>query len=206
MPRMSKAVLILAGAVVCIGIIAGAILVFNPFAAPEEKIAWNLTLQGAGGEVKVLTFNELKALPASEGIGGFFTTVGIVNGPYRCRGVPVKALCELVGGVEPSNTVWVSAPDGYLMVFSYEQVNGAFRTYDPTSFKEVPHEDLTIMVSYELDGAPLSDYDGRPLRIAIVSTRGDYLTEGHYWVKWVDSIEVHTPARATQSEGGTGEG
>jgi DMSO/TMAO reductase YedYZ molybdopterin-dependent catalytic subunit len=144
--------------------------------------------------VKVLTFNELKALPSSEGIGGFFTTVGIVNGPYRCKGVPARDLCELVGGIGPANTVWVSAPDGYLMVFSYEQVQGEFHTYDPTSFKEVPHEELTLMLSYEQDGAPLSEYDGKPLRIALVSARGDYLTEGHYWVKWVDSIEVRTPA------------
>jgi DMSO/TMAO reductase YedYZ molybdopterin-dependent catalytic subunit len=196
MTRTGKTLLIIAGAVVCISIIAAAIVVFNPFAAPEEEIAWNLTLQGAGGEVKTLTFSEIKALPASEGIGGFFTTVGIVNGPYRCRGVPVKDLCELVGGVEPANTVWVSAPDGYLMVFSYEQLQGAFRTFEPTSFKEVPHEDLTLVLSYEQDGAPLSEYDGKPLRIALVSTRGDYLTEGHYWVKWVDTIEVHTPAMA----------
>jgi DMSO/TMAO reductase YedYZ molybdopterin-dependent catalytic subunit len=193
MTRTSKTVLILAGAVICISI-AAAMLAFNPFTAPEEEIAWNLTLQGAGGEVKVLTFNEIKALPATGGIGGFFTTVGIVNGPYRCKGVPVKDLCELVGGIAPSNTVWVSAPDGYLMAFSPEQLQGAFHTYDPTSFKEVPHEDLTLMLSYEQDGAPLSEYDGKPLRIAIVSTRGDYLTEGHYWVKWVDSIEVRTPA------------
>jgi hypothetical protein len=39
----------------------------------------------------------------------------------------------------------------------------------------------------------------------IVSARGDYLTEGHYWVKWVDTIEVHTPAK-TRSAGGTVEG
>lgn len=196
MTRMGKTVLIITAAVVCISVIA-AIIAFNPFAAPEEEeIAWNLTLKGAGGEVAVLTFSELKALPATRGIGGFFTTVGIVNGPYRCKGVPVKDLCELVGGVALANTVWVSAPDGYLMVFSSEQLNGAFRTYDPTSFKEVPHEDLTLMLCYEQDGAPLSEYDGKPLRIAIVSTRGDYLTEGHYWVKWVDSIEVRTPTKA----------
>jgi DMSO/TMAO reductase YedYZ molybdopterin-dependent catalytic subunit len=194
MMRTSKTLLIIAGAAVCISIIAAAIIAFDPLAAPEEEIAWNLTLKGAGGEVKTLTFSEIKALPAREGIGGFFTTVGIVNGPFRCKGVPVKALCELVGGVGPANTVWISAPDGYLMVFSPEQLQGAFRTYDPTSFKEVPHEDLTLMLSYEQDGAPLSEYDGKPLRITIVSTRGDYLTEGHYWVKWVDSIEVRTPA------------
>ncbi|NMX22287.1 molybdopterin-binding oxidoreductase [ANME-1 cluster archaeon GoMg4] len=182
-------------AVVCIGGIA-AVAYLNPFGAPEETVDWNVTLIGSGGAGKVLTFDEIRAMPSYKGYGGFFTTVGIVNGPYKCKGVPLEDLCELVGGLDASNTVWVSAPDGYLMTFSYDQVNGDFRTYDPATFKEVPHEDLTLILMYEQDDAPLSDYDGRPLRLAIVSSSSseEFLTEGHSWVKWVNKMEVRTPA------------
>lgn len=189
--RVSR-LLLIAIAVVCIGALA-AVAYLNPFGAPEERIEWNVTLIGSGGDERVLTFDEIRAMPSYEGYGGFFTTVGIVNGPYNCKGVSVKDLCELVGGIDASNTVWVSAPDGYLIAFSYDQVNGNFRTFDPTTFREVPHDELTMILMYEQDGAPLSDYDGRPLRIAIVSGRDDYITEGHNWVKWVDEIEVRTP-------------
>jgi len=190
--------LLLVIAVVCVGVIA-AVAYMHPFVAPEERIDWNLTLISSEGDEKVLTFDEIKAIPSHEGYGGFFTTGGIVNGPFKCKGVPLKDLCELVGGIDASNTVWVSASDGYLMAFGYDQVNGNFRTFDPTTFKEVPHEDLTLILTYEQDGAPLSDYDGRPLRIVIVSGRDDYITEGHNWVKWVDEIEVRTPASTNTS-------
>jgi DMSO/TMAO reductase YedYZ molybdopterin-dependent catalytic subunit len=42
---------------------------------------------------------------------------------------------------------------------------------------------------YEQDGKPLSEDDGKPLRLAVA---GDdrLLTEGFRWVRWVDRIEV----------------
>jgi len=30
----------------------------------------------------------------------------------------VEDLCALIGGINDSNTLWVSAPDGYMMVFT----------------------------------------------------------------------------------------
>lgn len=180
--------LLLVIAVVCVGVIA-AVAYTHPFGAPEEKIAWNLTLVGSGGAEKVLTFDELKAMPSYEGYGGFFTTVGMKHGPFKCKGVPIEDLCDLVGGIEPSNTLWVSAPDGYLMVFTYDQIKGDYITYDSTTLKEAPHGDLKLILMYELDGAPLSEDDGRPLRLAIVSN-DKLMIEGHYWVKWVNKIEI----------------
>ena len=43
---------------------------------------------------------------------------------------------------------------------------------------------------YEQDGKTVPQNDGKPLRLAIVTPDTDLLTEGHYWVKWVDEIEV----------------
>jgi DMSO/TMAO reductase YedYZ molybdopterin-dependent catalytic subunit len=152
-----------------------------------EYIEWNLTL--VGEEELVLSYDEIKALPFHEGLGGFFTTVGIVNGPYEAKGVLLEDLCDLVGGITSSDAVRVSAADGYSMVFSYHQIRGNFITYDLKTMKEVPHGELKVILMYERDGSSLSQEDGRPLRIAIVSS-DELLTEGHYWVKWVDKIEI----------------
>ncbi len=172
--------------VICIGAIA-AVMYMYPIGKPEEKINWNLTLIGTAE--KVVAFDELKAMPSYAGYGGFFSTVGMINGPFKCKGVPVEDLCALVGGINDSNTLWVSAPDGYMMVFTYDQVKGDFITYEPATLKEMPHSPLKMILTYEQDGASLSEDDGRPLRLAIVS-EDKLLTEGHYWIKWVDKIEI----------------
>jgi DMSO/TMAO reductase YedYZ molybdopterin-dependent catalytic subunit len=174
-------------AVVCIGVSIATTGCLHPSQVAEERIDWNLTLIGDGESV--FLYDEIRAIPSYEGHGGFFTTVGIINGPFKCRGVPLKELCDIVGGINDSATVRVSAPDGYLMVFTYNQVNGDFVTYDPATMKEVPHEDMTVILMYEQDGTLLSEATGGPLRIAIVS-EDEFLTEGHYWVQWVDRIEI----------------
>jgi len=178
-------------AVVCICIltvVAGCIAT-HPSAEPEETIDWNLTL--VGNKETVLTFDEIRTMPSYTGHGGFFTTVGIVNGPFKCKGIPLEELCDLVGGIDESNTVWVSAPDGYMMVFDYDQIKGDFNTFNPENLREVPHGKLTMILEYEQDGEILPENDGRPYRIAIVG-KEELLTEGSYWVKWVDKIEIRT--------------
>ncbi len=177
----------LAIALVCIGVAIATTGCLHPSRVAEERIDWNLTLIGDGESV--FSYDEIRAMPSYEGHGGFFSTVGIVNGPFKCRGVPLKELCDLVGGINTTNTVWISAPDGYLMVFTYDQVKGDFITYDPATMKEVPHRGMTVILMYEQDGTLLSEAMGGPLRIAIVS-EDEFLTEGHYWVQWVDRIEI----------------
>lgn len=156
---------------------------------PEETTTWNVTLIGSNREQRILRYDEITAMPAYVGHGGFFTSVGVVNGPYEGKGVPLSDLCELVEGITPSDIVMISATDGYSAVFDYDQIMGGLITYNPANLREVPHGELKLILMYELDGKPLSDYDGRPLRLAVVG-RDALLTEGVYWVKWVNRIEV----------------
>jgi len=158
-------------------------------ATAEEPIIWELTLVGKNGEQQVLSYEDVLSLPREEARGGFFSTVGTIYGPYEVKGVPVEELCALVGGVNPDDVVSVSATDGYSMVFDYEQLGGDIETYDPVTIHEVPHEELVVLLMYEQDGETLSHNDGRPLRVAVVGSEA-LLTEGHYWVKWVNRIEV----------------
>lgn len=181
--RNPKAIILLLLAGVCLLAVSGYL-----YFTGEEKIDWTLNLVGREGS-RQLSLEEIKKMPAWEGRGGFFTTVGLVNGPFTCKGVPVEDLCALVGGIGPDECLWVWAPDGYSMVFSYEQVKGDFVTYDSRTLREIPTQGVKMILMYEQDGAPLKEDDGRPLRIALVGS-DDFLTEGHYWVKWVDRMEV----------------
>ncbi len=172
-------------------ILAAVLVYMQPWAGqPDaEAKAWSLTLVGRDGTEKALSYRDLISLPSYKGNGGFFSTVGIVYGPYSAQGVTLEELCRQVGGINPGDAVMISASDGYSTVFDYEQVMGEFITYD-TGLKEVAHDELKTVLMYRQDGKPLSDDDGKPLRIAIIGTKKGLLTEGNYWVKWVNRIEV----------------
>jgi DMSO/TMAO reductase YedYZ molybdopterin-dependent catalytic subunit len=186
---MSKNRLAIWGLIIGVVLIVGAAVFYIWNSTAEEPIDWEVTLVGKNNEPQVLSYEEIRSLPYQEARGGFFTTVGVVNGPYEVKGVLLQDLCALVGGVTSTDVVAVSAVDGYSMVFDYAQLRGDIETYDPVTIHEVPHEKLMILLTYEQDGQPLSDSDGRPLRIAVVGSEA-LLTEGHNWVKWVNQIEV----------------
>ena len=170
-------------------LIVSSVLVYTHPWQGKDSVVWNVTLDGADGQQKVLTYNEIKTMPAYSGKGGFFTTTGVVNGPFQVKGVPLIDLCNLVGGVTSSEAVMVSAKDGYSSIFDYDQLMGSLITYDPKTIKEVPHSELKIVLMYEQDGKPLSQDDGKPLRLAIIGTDG-LLEEGNMWTKWITKIEI----------------
>ena len=189
--RLRKVVPILILGLICI--VAAVLVYAHPWSGSAADIEWNLTLVGSNGENATLSLKDIKALESTTGQGGFFTTTGVIHGPYDVKGASIEDLCELVGGLGPSDGVLVSAVDGYTAFFEHDEVEGNIPTseYDPATgnLKEVPHENLGLILMYEQDGKPLSDDDGKPLRLAVA---GDdrLLTEGFRWVRWVDRIEV----------------
>jgi len=189
--RLRKVMPILILGLICI--VAAVLVYAHPWSGSAADIEWNLTLVGSNGENVTLSFKDIKALESTPGQGGFFTTTGVIHGPYDVKGVSIEDLCDVVGGLGPSDGVLVSAIDGYSAFFEHDEVEGNIPTseYDPATgnLKEVPHENLGLILMYEQDGKPLSDDDGKPLRLAVA---GDdrLLTEGFRWVRWVDRIEV----------------
>jgi DMSO/TMAO reductase YedYZ molybdopterin-dependent catalytic subunit len=154
-----------------------------------EPIKGNITTVKEGTEI-LLTYDELVSMPSVTGHGYSVSTVGIKNGPHICTGIPLEDVIALVGGMKENDLVWVSAPDGYMWVFDYEQLNGEnFITFDE-NLKEIPSPPLTVILMYEQDGQPLTYDEGAPFRIAIVSESEGVITEGSSWVKWIDRVEV----------------
>ena len=154
----------------------------------DDFSTWNLTVNGTTRQVYSL--DQILALPSTTGHGFAVSTVGIKYGPYICKGVLLTDLLKPSGGIAPGDQIWISAPDGYLWVFDYDQVQGTgFITFNE-SLKEIPSPPLRILLMYEQDGKQLSYNDGGPLRVAIISDEKGVVTEGSAWVKWVDTIEI----------------
>jgi len=189
--RLRRAVPILILGLICI--VAAVLVYAHPWSGSAADIEWNLTLVGSNGENATLSLKDIKAMESTTGQGGFFTTTGVIHGPYDVKGVSIEDLCGLVGGLGPLDGVLVSAADGYSAFFEYDEVEGDIPTseYDSATgnLKEVPHENLGLIVMYDQDGKPLSDDDGKPLRLAVAGDER-LLTEGFRWVRWVDRIEV----------------
>jgi DMSO/TMAO reductase YedYZ molybdopterin-dependent catalytic subunit len=159
----------------------------SPTPPPPE-----VNLEIVSGEQSVtLTWEDIQALPAYEGVGGRISSVGHVTPPVEFKGITLEDLCGLVGGITEENSVTVTAKDGYAMTFSYEDIaTGDFPTYDPSTGDESPFDGkLWVVVAYEEEGALVPADDDGPLRLAILGSQ-KLVTDGHWWIKWVEKIEV----------------
>jgi hypothetical protein len=136
--------------------------------------------------------SELEALPAVEGWGGIKNSTGRITLPAWYKGVLLADLCALVSELGASVGIHVVAEDGYAMTMSYDQVNGgAFVAYDPATGEEInPGTELVAVIGYQVDGEPLPEKSDGKLRLMILGDRNTQVTDGHWWVKWVDTIEI----------------
>ncbi len=149
-----------------------------------------LTVRGEDG-TETFTMNQLRALPAYEGYAGSKSSTGVITPPAVFKGVPIVELADLVGGISRSNGVTMLAKDGYGMTFSYRQImESGFTTYDPATGEEEPADGrLTVILAYERDGGPIGEDDG-PLRLAVAQDEPAQVTDGHWAIKWLDTVSV----------------
>lgn len=151
-----------------------------------------LTLFSTAGP-NYLTLEDLKALPATEGMAGIISSTGKVTLPELYKGVALRDLVTAFGGTfDESMGVILTAEDGYSMTYSYEQViNGDFIAYDPANGLELAqHDPLTAILAYERNGEPLDPVQDGTLRVVIVSEKNNQVTDGHWSIKWVNKLEV----------------
>ncbi len=157
----------------------------------EQAVA-GLELIGLDGSTDSLDWDALQELDATEGHGGWLTSVGTIVGPNVWKGVSVADLCDRVGGLPQGAGVKITASDDYAMTLSSDQLlNGALPTFDPESGDSLDYAgELTAIIAYEREGGAIGDDDGGPLRLAFVSSEADQLTDGHWWIKMVAKIEI----------------
>jgi hypothetical protein len=160
-------------------------------AGPTGRI---FTLVGPNGG-NILTIDQIKALPVTEGQGGIKSSTGKITIPEPYKGVALKDLVKYLNvPFDSSMGVAVTAEDGYSMTFSYDQVmNGTFTAYDPATGNEMPtHDPFTAIIAYEHNGQLLNATDEGVLRLAVVSAKNNEVVDGHWSVKWVTKVEVKT--------------
>ena len=150
-----------------------------------------LTIVGPAQELS-LTMADLKALPATEGYAGIKSSTGKITPPTTFKGVALKDLAALVGGMDETTGFNVVAEDGYSITYSFDQINnGTFIAYDPATGDELKNPvALTAILAYEMDGQPLNPKEDGNLRLAIVSAELNQVTDGHWSVKWVNKLEA----------------
>jgi hypothetical protein len=164
-------------------------------AAPPSPVVFGLV--GPTGS-QSFTMEQLQALPATEGQGGFMSSTGMITIPALYRGVALKDLAPLLGiDFDKSMGLTLTAADGYSMTFSYDQVmNGDFTAYDPATGKELSdHDPLTAVIAYSRDGQPLDPTEDGALRVEVVSATNNQVVDGHWTVKWVAKAQI-TPVGA----------
>jgi DMSO/TMAO reductase YedYZ molybdopterin-dependent catalytic subunit len=156
-----------------------------------------LELSGPGG-ARSFTLAQLRKLPVTEGFGGVKSSTGKVTLPGRYRGVALRDLVAAIGGYDASKNVTVAAKDGYSITFSHEQVmRGTFTAYDPgTGDTLSAHEPLTAIIAYEHEGRPLDLAEDGPLRVMVVSGRGEQVTDGHWSIKWATKLAIKPAGEA----------
>jgi DMSO/TMAO reductase YedYZ molybdopterin-dependent catalytic subunit len=139
-----------------------------------------------------LTMQELEALPVTEGYAGIKSSTGKITPPIPFKGVALKDLTALMGGMDETTGFNVVAEDGYSITFSYDQIqSGSFIAYDPATGAELKNPvELTAILAYEMDGKALDPKEDGTLRLAIISPELNQVTDGHWSVKWVNRLEA----------------
>ena len=162
-------------------------------AVAEEPV---LAVVGSDGETVELTMSELQALNVTSGQAGMVSSTGAITPPEEHKGVSLKDLVDLVGGMDETMGVYLEAEDGYGITFSYDQVmSGDFIAYDPVTAIELETAGpLTAIVAYERDGKPLDPVQDGTLRLVAVSPEADQIVDGHWMVKWLARVEVKPAA------------
>ncbi len=150
---------------------------------------FSLLLIGANGTEMNATSTDFEALTQLVMEGGLLTSAGSIKSIANYTGVSISEVCELVGGFSSENSLRVTASDDYAMIFTWDELNGDFITFNPATGDEVENNgNLVPALSYLMDDEALQEGNG-PLRMVILGDES-LITEGHYWIKEVVKVEV----------------
>ncbi len=150
------------------------------------KAFWRLTVGGTADHSRTYSFNDLAALASieqettlmciSNGIGA-----GLMSNA-QWKGVPMRILLDAAGPHAGVVEVKLSGADGYTDTIPFD------KAMDPTT-----------LVVYEMNGAPIPQRHGYPVRVIVPGMYGEKN------VKWVTAIElVDHPVKGFYEQQGWG--
>jgi len=151
----------------------------------------NLTLVAVNGTQITINETEITNLPAIRAYGGLLNSAYIPSDLGNYTGIPLTALCNLVGGIG-NGSILITAIDNYSIALSNAQLNGNWTTYNNTTGQPINQtQPLTPIIAYYFNDANITSAQGGPLQLAIVGPEG-LLTDGKYWVHSVVSINIRS--------------
>jgi hypothetical protein len=131
---------------------------------PIDLAAWRLLYKDLDGVQLVFTYPELLALPSQEIDVTIDCTLGWFS-THRWRGVPLQDFFSPIGSILPVAGVELVSASGYAVVIPINEAR-------------------QVLLATHVDGLPLENWHGFPLR-AVVPTR-----RGWFWVKWLSQIHI----------------
>ena len=151
---------------------------------------WNLTLEW-DGNTEHMSLSEIRKMPSYTGHAYLVSTTGIRYGPYIGTGALLSDIIRPMGELNETSRLYLYGSEEYLWVLDNIQLKGGgYITFDE-NLSETENQIITPVLMYELDGKPLSEEDGGPVRFALLSENPGVITEGSGWVKWVSKLELH---------------
>lgn len=165
-------------------------------AVPVTSTTVSVEVEGKTGSV-VLDLDDLKAMSTITGDSSYQNRFGNWRGIGTYVGVNISDLVELVGGMEPGDTVTVIADDGYNMTYAYDNVYNAWA--DPAiqgnmilaySFNgtEVPTWEDGLKLGFLPEDGALSNEDME----IITALDLEVSSAGSLWISSVGSIVVNS--------------
>lgn len=167
--------------------------VVEPTLAPTlEPIPVTVLEVEHGDEIVYFTMDQLKALPAVEGLAGIMSSTGKITPPALYKGVLVSTILEAVGGITPENSIEIIATDGYSITFSPSQIlDGKYMTYDVANGDEMDTVgQLQTIIAYEKEGQPLNAESEGEIRLAMIGESNLQVVDGHWAIKYVNKIRL----------------
>jgi DMSO/TMAO reductase YedYZ molybdopterin-dependent catalytic subunit len=166
-------------------------------AVPVSSTTVSVDVEGKSGNVS-LDLSELKAMATVAGDSSYQNRFGNWKGIGTYTGVNISDLVELVGGMEPGDTVTVLADDGYNFTFSYDNV---YNTWSDPAIQgnmilayafngtEVPTWEDGLRLAFLPEDEAMSNADMENVTALDLQVT----SAGSLWISSVDRIVVNSP-------------
>ncbi|MEM2900676.1 MAG: hypothetical protein QXT63_07775 [Thermoplasmata archaeon] len=120
-----------------------------------------------GVNEKKVSLSEIEKMESIEGETSFQNQFGNWRGLGKYKGVELRRLAELVGGMEAGYVMSIEAKDGYMFNFSYYQV------YANDEYLQIQGK---IILAYEYNGSKVPAWKDGPM-VAVLSPDGGFSNE-----------------------------